>query len=220
MRYVINTVLLLALAAALWCWFDQTNGPVSDVASAVKLDARVPDIVREAFEARKRDRQALISGRSGPSDCFVWGPCNARQIAAAQKTLRRSGLTEPAHIVDRFLPERWIVYLGPYDNDVAVKAFVKQFRQQGYRHVRPILRGGLSFGVEVQAFETREQALGWIQSDKSPDVQGLRVTNLRGELTDQVDLLLQGITEDKRPKLEAAQKRWKGTSVRACSDMP
>ena len=103
---------------------------------------------------------------------------------------------------------------------MAVKAFVKQFRQQGYRHVRPILRGGLSFGVEVQAFETREQALGWIQSDKSPDVQGLRVTNLRGELTDQVDLLLQGITEDKRPKLEAAQKRWKGTSVRACSDMP
>ena len=106
-------------------------------------------------EARKNDENARISGTPIEADCFVWGPFDGRQLTSVQSTLKNRGLLHKAEISDRFLPDRWIVYLGPYSNDIAVRAFVKQFRQQGYKNVRPILSGALSYGVEMKHLRLR-----------------------------------------------------------------
>ena len=115
------------------------------------------------------------------------------------------------------MPDRWIVYLGPYSNDIAVRAFVRQFRQQGYKNVRPILSGALSYGVEIETFETQELAQAWINGKKAPDVKGLRVTNRLGEPSDKVDLVFRDLTEEQRQSLFAIWPRWQGTEIQNCS---
>ena len=182
-----------------------------------KLKVDVPELVLATIEARKSDENARISGTPIDADCFVWGPFEGRQMIAVQSTLKQRGLLQKAEISDRFLPDRWIVYLGPYSNDIAVRAFVKQFRQQGYKNVRPILSGALSYGVEIETFESREQAQAWIKDKKAPDVKGLRVTNRLGEPSDKVDLVFRNLTEDQRQALFAIWKRWQGTEIQNCS---
>lgn len=216
MRYFIHFVLLLALGVCGWFLYDYSQQPTSDLVSQARLDVRVPDFLRATIQARKNDEVAKISGTPVDMDCFVWGPFDEKQIVSVQKALRHRDLLQSAEISDRFLPDRWIVYLGPYDNDIAVRAFVKQFQQQGYRNVRPILRGTLSYGVEVETFDSQEQALRWMKSTQAPDVQGLRVTNRLGESSDQVDLIFRNLTADKRQVLFSIWKKWKGTEIQNC----
>lgn len=217
MRYLIHLVLILALGFCGWFLYEQSRQPTSDLVSETKLTVQVPELVIASIKAKKNDEAAKVSGTPIQADCFVWGPFTARQIVSVQQTLRRQGLLQSAEISDRFLPDRWIVYLGPYSNDVAVRAFVKQFRQQGYKHVRPILRGALSYGVEIETFDTQREAQEWVQSDKAPDVQGLRVTNRLGEPSDQVDLIFRNLTPDKRNALFSVWKRWGSTTIENCS---
>ena len=216
-RYFVNFVLLLALCACGWFLYDQSRQPTVDLVAETKLKVDVPELVLATIEARKSDENARISGTPIDADCFVWGPFEGRQMIAVQSTLKQRGLLQKAEISDRFLPDRWIVYLGPYSNDIAVRAFVKQFRQQGYKNVRPILSGALSYGVEIETFESKEQAQAWINDKKAPDVKGLRVTNRLGEPSDKVDLVFRNLTEDQRQALFAIWKRWQGTEIQNCS---
>lgn len=217
MRYFVNFVLLLALCACGWFLYDQSRQPTVDLVAETKLKVDVPELVLATIEARKSDENARISGTPIDADCFVWGPFEGRQMIAVQSTLKQRGLLQKAEISDRFLPDRWIVYLGPYSNDIAVRAFVKQFRQQGYKNVRPILSGALSYGVEIETFESKERAQAWINDKKAPDVKGLRVTNRLGEPSDKVDLVFRNLTEDQRQALFAIWKRWQGTEIQNCS---
>lgn len=216
MRYFINFVLLFALGACGWYLYDHSKQPTVDLVSDARLDVRVPEFLRAAIQAKKSDELTKISGTPVDIDCFTWGPFTGKQIVAVQNALKRNGLIQSAEISDRFLPDRWIVYLGPYDNDIAVHAFVKQFKQQGYRNVRPILRGALSYGVELETFESQEQALRWIAGAEAPNVQGLRVTNRLGEPSDQMDLVFRNLTPEKRKMLFEMWKRWKGTVIQNC----
>lgn len=216
MRYFIHFVLLAALFACGWVLYEQSRLPAADLVAETKLNVQVPEFVLAAIQARKHDEQAKISGTPVDLDCFVWGPFDGRQLVSVQSALRQRGLLQSAEIADRFLPDRWIVYLGPYDNDVAVRAFVKQFRQQGYKRVRPILQGALSYGVEIETFDSREQAQEWMESSKAPDVKGLRVTNRLGEPSDKVDLVFRSLTPEMRDALFRLGKRWKGTEILNC----
>ena len=217
MRYCVNFVLLLALCACGWFLYDQSRQPTVDFVAETKLKVDVPDLVRATIEARNNDENARISGTPIEADCFVWGPFDGRQLTSVQSTLKNRGLLHKAEISDGFLPDRWIVYLGPYSNDIAVRAFVKQFRQQGYKNVRPILSGALSYGVEIETFETQDLAQAWINGKKAPDVKGLRVTNRLGEPSDKVDLVFRDLTEEQRQSLFAIWPRWQGTEIQNCS---
>ncbi len=217
MRYIIHIVLLAALCACGWFLYDQSRKPASDLTSEATLEVKIPKIVQAAIDARKHDESAALSGTPVDLDCFVWGPFDERKIVAVQGTLRRSGLLQKAEISDRFLPDRWIVYLGPYENDIAVRAFVKQFRSQGFKHVRPILRGALSYGVEIETFATEQEARDWMLSKKAPEVKGLRTTNRLGEPSNEVDLVFRSLTDKQREALFAIWKRWKGTQIQNCS---
>lgn len=90
--------------------------------------------------------------------CMIWGGFPVGDLVRVRLHLKRQHLEDKVLIQDRFGPERFIAYLGPYDNPTAARAFVKQFRQQGYGTVRPILSGELSYGVEIASFGTRKEA--------------------------------------------------------------
>jgi len=63
------------------------------------------------------------------------------------------------------------------------------------------LQGGLSFGVEIAAFNTQEDAQKFLTGPRTPKVKGVRITNRLGEPSGEVDFAFQDISEDERLKL-------------------
>jgi len=138
------------------------------------------------------------------------------QINSVQERLTRSGLLQKAVVADRFLPERFIAYLGPYDNTTAVRAFVKQFRQQGIRTVKPILEGELSYGVEIASFSSREAAEKYLVSGRAPDMKGIKVTNRLGEPSGQVDLVFNAVTSEEEDRIRNLTKLYPAAELKSC----
>lgn len=213
MRFFINFVLFVAVAAGVGLIaYDNMTVPVDVVARQ--------DITVQIQEKKKTPSSEMtkVAGDAGAVDvnCFVWGPFDENELVGMQSVLNASGLMPYAQIVDRYLPDRWIVYLGRFNNDTAVRAFMKQFRQQGFLGARPILRGDLAFGVEIAAFETKKQAQAYLDSAQAPAVSGLSVTNRLGEPSDKVDIVFQGLDDKTRERLFREWKRRPSKEMKNC----
>ena len=182
---------LIVLLSGCWIYlqyFDIEEIKVKEV--ALEIVKKAPD---PAAEAPKKGEINI--------GCYIWGPFRERESPRIAEKLRKAGLISKAVMKDRFLPEKFIVYLGPFDNQEAALAFQKQFRKQGYRNARAILQGGLSFGVEIAAFNTQEDAQKFLTGPRTPKVKGVRITNRLGEPSGEVDFAFQDISEDERLKL-------------------
>jgi hypothetical protein len=182
---------LIVLLSGCWIYlqyFDIEEIKVKEV--ALEIVKKAPD---PSAEAPKKGEINI--------GCYIWGPFRERESPRIAEKLRKAGLISKAVMKDRFLPEKFIVYLGPFDNQEAALAFQKQFRNQGYRNARAILQGGLSFGVEIAAFNTQEDAQKFLTGPRTPKVKGVRITNRLGEPSGEVDFAFQDISEDERLKL-------------------
>lgn len=182
---------LIVLLSGCWIYlqyFDIEEIKVKEV--ALEIVKKAPD---PAAEAPKKGEINI--------GCYIWGPFRERESPRIAEKLRKAGLISKAVMKDRFLPEKFIVYLGPFDNQEAALAFQKQFRKQGYRNARAILQGGLSFGVEIAAFNTQEDAQKFLTGPRTPKVKGVRITNRLGEPSGEVDFAFQDISEEERLKL-------------------
>jgi hypothetical protein len=182
---------LIVLLSGCWIYlqyFDIEEIKVKEV--ALEIVKKAPD---PSAEAPKKGEINI--------GCYIWGPFRERESPRIAEKLRKAGLISKAVMKDRFLPEKFIVYLGPFDNQEAALAFQKQFRNQGYRNARAILQGGLSFGVEIAAFNTQEEAQKFLTGPRTPKVKGVRITNRLGEPSGEVDFAFQDISEDERLKL-------------------
>jgi hypothetical protein len=182
---------LIVLLSGCWIYlqyFDIEEIKVKEV--ALEIVKKAPD---PSAEAPKKGEINI--------GCYIWGPFRERESPRIAEKLRKAGLISKAVMKDRFLPEKFIVYLGPYNNQEAALAFQKQFRNQGYRNARAILQGGLSFGVEIAAFNTQEDAQKFLTGPRTPKVKGVRITNRLGEPSGEVDFAFQDISEDERLKL-------------------
>ena len=148
--------------------------------------------------------------------CFVLGPVSQSLTKRIADRLRRSGLEKEMVICDRFLPERFIVFLGPLENKTALRAFAKQLKQQGYKNVRPIERGALAPGLEIAEFETEYQAAAYIESGKAPGVSGIRVIKRLGEPSGQVNVVFQALDESEAKKVFSLAGKFAGLKVQEC----
>lgn len=213
MRLLINILLFLAVAAGIGFIAYDAMKPSADVLARADITLQIQE-----QEKRAETRDEKPAGQSGAVDvnCFVWGPFNERELVGVQPVINSAGLMPYMQIVDRYLPDRWIVYLGRFNNETAVRAFMKQFRQQGFTSVRPILRGDLSFGVEIAAFDSQKEAQAYLESPKAPAVQGLRVTNRLGEPSDEVDIVFQGLDDQKRVRLFREWKKRPSKELKNC----
>lgn len=213
MRLWLHLVLTAAIAAGAGWIVHETADPGRDVESRAGLTVRMQPVLRNNHQ-----RISKVAGDAGTVDarCFVWGPFSGHQLVGLDSMLRSNGLLERAQIVDRYLPDKWIVYLGRLTNETAVRAFMKQFSQQGVRTARPILSGELSYGVEIAHFDTREQAQAWLDSPKAPAMDGLRVVSRMGEPSDQVDIVFRDVDDQTRERLFNIWKRRPGTQLGNC----
>lgn len=220
MRALINVVLLLAIAAV-GCYiavFDEYFSREVEVRQQISVKLIGSDA---EMRAREEKESTKTDAASGPDlSCFVWGPFSDKGLMQVRGMLEQNRLLEQAEIVDRFLPDRWIVYLGRFHTDTAVRAFMKQFRQQGIKHVRAIVRGDLAYGVEIASFDTKKEAEDFLASNKVPDVKGLRVTNRLGEPSDSVDLVFNHLSEEQRDVLFGLWIKRPGTQLQSCTFYP
>lgn len=217
MRFVLNLLLLIAIVFGLGYIVYAVQNEGGDIVVRENLTITAMTVSGTNVETVSDKRKNGQDEVAIDTNCFVWGPFDGPRLRAVQPLLDRTGLMKRAEIVDRYLPDKWIVYLGRYNNDIAVRAFIKQFRQQGFKTVRPILRGSLAYGVEVAAFDSRRAAEEYINSPKAPNMQGLRVTNRLGEPSDEVDIVFNGVTDSERRVLFKAWKEHSGTQLQSCS---
>lgn len=210
MRFVINLLLCIGIVCGL--------GYIMYADSTDDTDVLVSRAVTVRLQASQSDRKqdASTPGIDINLTCLVWGPFKTQSLAAVQPVLDRTGLMEHAAIVDRYLPDRWIVYLGRFNNETAVKAFMKQFRQQGVKTARPIVRGNLAYGVEVATFSSQEDATAFLSSPKAPDISGMRVTNRLGEPSNEVDLVFNGLTLEQKDQLVKMAAKRPATRLQNC----
>ncbi len=211
MKKLLNLFVALVLAGFLGYWayllyFQQNN-----------VTAR--DVYFEIQQPKTSLSQPLPEPKQGKIDitCYVWGPFKESGIKRATEKLRKAGLSEQATMHDRFLPEKYIAYLGPFDNKEAALAFQKQFRKQGYQKARAILQGGLSFGVEIETFSSEEEARKFMAGPRTPRVKGVRITNRLGEPSGEVEFVLPGIDEQERVKLVDLWHQTPGSELKNCT---
>jgi hypothetical protein len=159
----------------------------------------------------RQKQEKIIAG------CYVWGPFPEKSTSRIVGKIKKAGLSEKVGMRDRFLPEMYIAYLGPFDNKEAALAFQKQFRKQGYKNARAILQGGLSFGVEIAAFPTSQEVQKFLTGPNTPNVKGVRLTNRLGEPSGKVDFIFQNISEEEHEKLSELWRGASGSELRSCS---
>ncbi len=208
---VVCTVLLAALSV----W------GLKDISSEDFGKANVFGSAQLKFEKHQTEKTSAEEEKQQNDEdaCFIWGGFPVGDLVRVRLHLRRQRLEGKVIVQDRFGPERYIAYLGPYDNQTAVRAFVKQFRQQGIRTVRPILSGELSYGVEIASFKTREEAEAFLSGKKAPDMKGIKITNRLGEPTGMVDLVFSRLDNSEKTRLEALRVLYPRTVLSACYQM-
>lgn len=210
MRSLLMVCTVLLAALSVWGLKDVSSEDFgrADVTGSAQL------------KLEKHRTEKTLAAEEKPLDaedaCLVWGGFPVGDLVRVRLHLRRQRLEDKVIVQDRFGPERYIAYLGPYDNQTAVRAFVKQFRQQGFRTVRPILSGELSYGVEIASFKTREAAEAFLSGKKAPDMKGIKITNRLGEPTGMVDLVFSRLDADEKTRLEALRALYPRTALSAC----
>lgn len=187
---------------------------VDVVTRMVPLRVTITTLKKESAEAETEGQALEIE--APPKKCFVLGPVSQSLSKRIAESLRRSGLEKDMVICDRFLPERFIVFLGPLENKTALRAFAKQFKQQGYKNVRPIERGALAPGLEIAEFETEYQAAAYIESGKAPGISGIRVIKRLGEPSGQVNVVFQALDESEAKRIFSLARRFAGLKVQEC----
>lgn len=211
------TFLLLAMVGYLVYFDRQDTGEVATL--MVPLETKVD--LAKVSKAIEKDSDALegesLEGfNEGEKHCYMWGPFSEGATKKIASRLHERGLDQSVTICDEFLPEKFIVFLGPLENMTSLRAFAKQLRQQGYKKVRPIQRGVLAPGLEIAEFDNAEQATAYIESGKAPEISGIRVVQRLGEPSGRVNFLFQALEKNQAEKLLRLSKDYKATKLMAC----
>lgn len=208
-KYFVGLLSLILLLLGGY-FYSQVTRPNLDVLTKFEVKVSMP--------VEKNEATSVINevGEKESSYCYIWGPFSESTVASISNSLKSSKLLDKTMITDRFFPDRFVVYLGPYDNPTAAKAFVKQFRQQGYRHVKAILKGSLSYGIEIASFETEKEANSYLVAGKAPMVKGIKVVKRLGEPSDDIDITLKGLTKEETEEFQKLQKKYPSGRVRDC----
>ncbi len=207
------SIILIAMAGYLVYFDRQDAGEIATLTVPLMTKPNVGRV--EEAESEALEGETLASEGSAKS-CYVWGSFSEAATRQIAPRLRERGLDQSMTICDEFLPEKYIVFLGPLENHTSLRAFAKQLRQQGYKKVRPIQRGVLAPGLEIAEFDNAEQAAAYIESGKAPEISGIRVVQRLGEPSGRVNLLFQALEKSQAEKLERLSKDYKATTLKAC----
>lgn len=187
MRYFVIGLLTVLLAVAVYLWM-QANDDTQDLVAqgtTLKFDAKE---VAPAFSFPEDDSLDV--------NCMAWGPFNKSSLIRLQGLLVKSGFIDNVYVVDRYLPDRWMVYQGPFDSDAAAKEAEKKLRQAGFRSARAFNRAPVSHGVELASFNSKEEADRFLTENGT--TVGLQVANQLGGLSSLSDVQFRYLNEGQK----------------------
>ena len=156
---------------------------------------------------------------STPTVCRQIGPFGAMESAAlaqAQAALALAGLKAKMHNTP--VPEQWMVLLGPFPSQDAMRTVLDQIAQQGKVKVfapvtdRPRYEPGISLGV----FSNEDAAQEQLQIVKKQGVQGAKVVQRNAGLN-RVTLRLPALTPQQVKALGGVSGQLGGQIVKTCA---
>ena len=162
---------------------------------------------------RKQPNQEPIA--NAVSYCLKLEEIEFSDLAVVNQTLERWKPTVQTQIVERYKAPRFLVYFGPLKTNTALKAFMKQFKQQGYEKAVPVFTGPLSGGILIDTFETEQEALK-MHADMPNPMHGIRILKEDDIPSDQADVLIHGVNEDQYVILKEISEKTKKFVVKQC----
>ncbi len=208
----IFSIILIAMGGYLVYFDRQDTGEIATL--TVPLETKVEQV--KETQGAILEGEMLLANKEDQKRCYAWGPFSAAATKRIAPHLRQWGLDQSVTISDEFLPEKFIVFLGPLENQTSLRAFAKQLRQQGYKKVRPIQRGVLAPGLEIAEFDNEQQAAAYIESGKAPEISGIRVVKRLGEPSGRVNLIFQALEKERAQKLLHLSKEYPATTFQEC----
>ena len=209
------SLILVALCGYLFYMNKDATQTIATLKVPLEVTVSTGEVKEQTLEEAQSESE-VVEPLQGVKKCYVWGTHPEGATAKIASLLRQQGLHRDVVISDDFLPERYIVFLGPLKNKTSLRAFAKQLRQQGYKKVRPIERGALAPGLEIAEFENEQQAAAYIEAGKAPEISGVRVIKRLGEPSGRVNLLFQALDDTQAKALFSLAKRYKSAKVREC----
>lgn len=169
------------------------------------IDASAPASAEPARTANAVCRQI------GP-----YGALEAEALAQAQSALAQAGL-KPI-VLNAPVPGQWMVLLGPYPSQTAMRTALDEITQQGKVKVfapvtdRPRYEPGISLGVFANEAAAQQQ----LQIVRKQGVQGAKVVQRNAGLSRTV-LRLPALTPDQLGALEKVSGQLGGQIVKTCA---
>ena len=169
------------------------------------IDASAPASAEPARTANAVCRQI------GP-----YGALEAEALAQAQSALAQAGL-KPT-VLNTPVPAQWMVLLGPYPSQSAMRAALDEITQQGKVKVfapvtdRPRYEPGISLGVFANEGAAQQQ----LQIVRKQGVQGAKVVQRNAGLSRTV-LRLPALTPEQLGALEKVSGQLGGQIVKTCA---
>ncbi|OYV38493.1 MAG: sporulation protein [Thiomonas sp. 20-64-5] len=159
------------------------------------------------------------SADAGTTVCRQIGPFGAMETAALTQTqaaLQSAGLQAKVHTAP--VPEQWMVLLGPFPSQTAMRSALGQITQQGRVKVfapvtdRPRYEPGISLGV----FSNEAAAQDQLQIVTKQGVQGAKVVQRNAGLN-RVTLRLPALTPQQVKALGSVSGQLGGQLVKTCA---
>ncbi len=169
------------------------------------IDASAPASAEPARTANAVCRQI------GP-----YGALEAEALAQAQSALAQAGL-KPI-VLNAPVPAQWMVLLGPYPSQTAMRTALDEITQQGKVKVfapvtdRPRYEPGISLGVFANEAAAQQQ----LQIVRKQGVHGAKVVQRNAGLSRSV-LRLPALTPDQLGALEKVSGQLGGQIVKTCA---
>ena len=163
-------------------------------------------------DQKQSDQKPIVNA---VSYCLKLEAIDLSDLPEVNQQLQRWRPSVQTQIVERYKDPRFLVYFGPLQTQTALKAFMKQFKQQGYAKAVPVFTGALSGGIVIDSFETEEEALK-MHADMPNPMHGIRIVQQDDIPSDQVDVLVSGINEDQYLILKEVSEKTKKFSVNMC----
>ena len=191
------------------------TSPASAPAPAPSTPASTPSAPADNTSAPQTEAAA----QTAKTVCRQIGPYGAMEtdaLAQAQAALARAGLQAKAHHTP--VPAQWMVLLGPFPSQSAMRAALDQITQQGKVKVfAPVTdRARYEPGISLGVFSNEAAAQEQLQIVRKQGVQGAKVVQRNAGLS-RVTLRLPALTPQQLTALGSVSGQLGGQIVKTCA---
>ena len=191
------------------------SSPASAPAPAPSAPASTPSAPADNTSAP----EAEAAAQTAKTVCRQIGPYGAMEtdaLAQAQAALASAGLRARPHNTP--LPAQWMVLLGPFPSQSAMRATLDQITQQGKVKVfAPVTdRARYEPGISLGVFSNEAAAQDQLQIVRKQGVQGAKVVQRNAGLN-RVTLRLPALTPQQLKTLGSVSGQLGGQIVKTCA---